>query len=188
MHEDRIREIVRELFDTGEVDLVIGWEEGTLPFRTSPLICRQRDQAERLVWNPFCGSNLARYLKYYKGREEKIGLCVKGCDSRAVNVLVREEQIERERLVLVGLPCHGLINPQKLLEKFPGLTPADVEWKEDTLLIQGQQEESIPLLESSCARCLYPDPPVYDYLVGEKRGKGLRDQAVRKTWLIIMTI
>ncbi len=41
----------------------------------------------------------------------KIGIVVKGCDLRAINVLLREHVVQREDIVLIGVPCTGQGDP-----------------------------------------------------------------------------
>jgi ferredoxin len=70
--------------------------------------------ANRLVWNEHCVHNLVTYLhdkkKSLKRGEEppRVAVVVKPCDSRAVNVLLAEQQIERERIFVIGVTCEGV--------------------------------------------------------------------------------
>jgi len=41
----------------------------------------------------------------------RIGIVVKGCDLRAINVLLREHVMKREDIVLIGVPCTGQGDP-----------------------------------------------------------------------------
>jgi formate dehydrogenase subunit beta len=45
-----------------------------------------------------------------------VALVVKGCDSRAVNVLFQEHILKRSDLILVGMPCRGVVDPQSAEE------------------------------------------------------------------------
>ena len=167
MFEETLRHLTKKLLREKSVDGVIGYAPGRLPFRTEPIIATRENQLDRLVWNPFCGNNLARYLKYYKNMNQKIALLVKGCDARALQVLLNEEQIGRDRLYLIGLPCRGLINLDKLKRNFPDSSPEDFQWNEEGWLYRGQKIDFFPFLEDTCQRCRYPNPPVYDILIGE---------------------
>ncbi|NLJ49070.1 MAG: 4Fe-4S ferredoxin [Candidatus Atribacteria bacterium] len=167
MFENIIIDLTKKLLREKVIDLVIGYGSAQLPFRTKPIVINQEDQADALVWNPFCGHNLARYLKYYKNTQHKIALMVKGCDSRAVQVLLKEDQIKRERLYLIGLPCPGLVNREKLQKQFPQALPEDFQWKEAGWFFRGKQIDPGLLLEETCLRCRYPNPLIYDELIGE---------------------
>ncbi len=60
--QERIREEAKELLARKKVDPVIGFEEGDLPLRASPVFIHHETQLERLIWNSFCENNLAKYL------------------------------------------------------------------------------------------------------------------------------
>ena len=47
-----------------------------------------------------------RLPSHIKGRTAVIA---KGCDSRAIGELIKENQIARERLVIIGVPCEGMV-------------------------------------------------------------------------------
>ena len=64
---------------------------------------REPEDVSRLTWDPSCVHNLVRFLvdeKKRKGRQKEpdtrpVGIVVKGCDSRALVVLLQEKFIER---------------------------------------------------------------------------------------------
>jgi ferredoxin len=72
------------------------------------------DETDRLIWNERCVHNLVTYLHDKKKPQKRgetpqqIAIVVKSCDSRAINVLLAEEQIARERLTIIGMACDGM--------------------------------------------------------------------------------
>ena len=48
----------------------------------------------------------------------KIGVCVKGCDSRTLVALLQEELVDKERLYVIGVPCDGIIERRKIEKEF----------------------------------------------------------------------
>ena len=60
--EAKLRDVVKGLFAEGKVDVVIGYERGSLPLRSRPCFVRSADEADRLVWDSYCANNLAVYL------------------------------------------------------------------------------------------------------------------------------
>jgi ferredoxin len=108
-----IREKARELLEGGQVDCVIGYEASGED-GARPAFIHDPADVSRLVWNAHCVHNLVTYLhdkkKPQKRGEEppRIGVVVKPCDSRAVNVLLAEQQIERERVYVIGVACEGM--------------------------------------------------------------------------------
>ncbi len=110
----QIREQARRLLEEGQVDLVIGYETGPRGGARPAFIYNPAD-ADRLIWGSDCVHNLTTYLhdkkKPRKRGEEppRVGIVVKPCDSRTLNVLLAERQIERERIVAIGVACEGVV-------------------------------------------------------------------------------
>jgi ferredoxin len=78
----------------------------------APVFVRRAEDAGRLLFDAFCFSNLAVYLTKKEVRAlGRIALVVKGCDLRAVNVLLREHVLERGDVVLIGIRCPGVGEP-----------------------------------------------------------------------------
>jgi formate dehydrogenase subunit beta len=166
--EDEIREIAGRLLSEGEVDLIIGYERGTLPLRSTPSFIREPNDLCKLIWDPTCDINLSKYLH---GRNEKIGILAKGCDARSIVVCSTEGQIEMGKVVIIGLPCSGVIDRKKIEAKMEGREVLDATFADQSLVIRGESfEEVFPtkvLLDDSCLSCRHRNPPVYDILVGE---------------------
>jgi len=165
---EQVREIAEKLLSEGKVDLIIGYEKGTLPLKATPCFVKDPDETERLIWDPSCDINLVKYLL---GREEKIGVLAKGCDSRAISVCITEGQIEREKTVIIGLPCSGIVDVRKVQEKLDGKEMLEAEIRDDRILVKGADfETELPLqdnLSDPCTECRHRNPPLYDVLVGE---------------------
>jgi ferredoxin len=110
---DKIRAKARELLESGEVSCFIGYEEGTRG-RVRPAFIHEPEDADRLIWDERCTHNLTVYLHQFAipprqgDAPPRVGLMVKPCDSRSLNVLFHEGQIEREWLYVIGLTCQGV--------------------------------------------------------------------------------
>ena len=109
---EELRQKARELLEKGEVDLVIGYGEGSDPTRTMPVFIRRPEDCDRLVWNKHCYNNLTSYLTWpeLKTAGKRAVVC-KGCDAKAVVVLCKESQINREDVVVIGISCEGVGDP-----------------------------------------------------------------------------
>ena len=103
-----IRAHARELLQSGRVDYVIGYETGSDGVNARPFFAYVPEDAERLVFDNTCTHNLARYLTEPERKGHKVGLVVKACDSRSLNVLLREQQFPRD-VVAVGVACAGIV-------------------------------------------------------------------------------
>jgi len=164
-----MRQTARKLLEEDKVDLIIGFENGTLPLRSSPCFIRGSDEVERLTWNSSCENNLAKYLP---DRKERIGIIAKGCDSRAIVGLIQEKQIERDQLVILGVPCGGMIDRRKVEQVLEGKEVLEAEERDEEILLKGADFEKVlpraDLLHQSCKACRHRNPVVYDFLLGEK--------------------
>jgi len=164
----QIREVARSLLRDEKVDLIIGYENGSLPLRTSPCFVRDLDDVERLVWNAFCENNLATYLR---GREEKVAVIAKGCDARSIVMAITERQLSRESVFIIGIPCEGIIDRREVENRlgWKEILGATIEDAEIVLVGEGF-EESLPKEDCLCKACLtceYRTPVVSDVLIGD---------------------
>jgi len=171
-----IRDEARRLLSDGLVDVVIGFEAGTIPLRASPCFVRDAAEVERLVWNMSCENNLAKYLTRCSGR---VGIVAKGCDARSVVGLLREGRIERERVHIIGVPCQGMLDRRRIEAELAGREPLDVQEREGEVILRGDgfeiALEKERYLHASCRACRFRNPVLYDTLVGEPVAEGADD-------------
>ena len=156
-----------------ELDVIIAWGQGFDPLHATPLFIRDADQVEQAVWNPLCVHNLATYLPWLK--DKRVGVLVKGCDSRSVVQLLQEGLIDRDRLTVFGLPCSGVLDLSKVAERMPddlGLV-REVDLQQDQVKITTAKRthtlEKRDLLPTKCLVCQYPNPVIADHVFGEER-------------------
>ncbi len=109
--KDELLAIAAMLFDEGRVEHFLGYKKGTVKFKARPLIARSKEDLRDLWVEDFFIPNLTLYLKEIKGR---VGIMVKGCDSRSLVSLLKEGQVKREDLYVVGIPCPGQIDLRKV--------------------------------------------------------------------------
>ena len=188
-----IRKIARSLFEEGKIELFLGFQRGSLPLRSRPCFVPAADAAsglQRLVWDSFCANNLAAYLpKYYenlpnraKKRDKpypRIGIAAKACDLRSIVALTKEKQVRRESLVVVGVPCTGMIDVRKVEVAAGGKEILGHEEVDGDLLrvaVRDAQSLSLPreqVLQDCCLECRHPVPEGADLLVsGQARKPG----------------
>jgi formate dehydrogenase (coenzyme F420) beta subunit len=174
-----LQEKIRELLRSGEVDLVIGWEGGSLPLVSTPVFINCEEDADKLIFDPTCRNNLSTYLTKDRrrlGKEyDKIGIVAKGCDARSIVLYVTENQIKRDKVVIIGVPCQGVIEAKKIINITEGKEVLAKEFSGDSIILKGRDFQiEIPLkdvLRDCCLSCRYPDAPVYDYFIKEPRGE-----------------
>jgi ferredoxin len=155
---DEIRAISRKLLREKKVEVVIGFERGSMPLRRRPCFVRKEEDVNRLVWDGWCDNTLATYLPK---RKEKAAIVAKGCDSRAVVELIKEKQVLRDQIIVIGVLCRGMIN-RALVEA--SVAP-------ERITEEGHDfEESLRrdgFLLDCCKTCGHPNPVLYDVLAGE---------------------
>lgn len=168
--EQKLRNEAKALLEQGKVDCIIGFEPGSLKFTTTPLITRDTGDIERLVISPFIVNNLAVFLTELKGR---IGIVAKGCDSRSIVSLIQDNKVVREDVVIIGVPCPGLIDVSKI-ETLLGRDRDELdeiarEGDKVIATVDGKRNE-FPVAETlfdNCLGCELPTPQEYDILLGE---------------------
>ena len=108
-----LREAAVKALSEGKAAVVVGYSpNGEAGAGAAAAFVRKPEDAERLVFDESCFANLAVYLTKDEIRKMgKIALVVKGCDLRAVNVLLREHVIERANVILIGVRCGGVGKP-----------------------------------------------------------------------------
>jgi len=162
----KIRELAKEALESGKAEVVIGFAEGSLPGRYVPAFITNAEDANKLVWGPFTENNLARYLKDFKGG--KVAICAKGCDSRSIVALLKEKQVDRDSLYIIGVPCSGVVDRTKLPDA--GFVNS-VSVNGDTLKVKktvGEEDFSIAgILRPNCVVCEHHNPVISDVMAGE---------------------
>jgi len=129
----------RELLEGEKVDCFVGYGRATDGVSARPLFVYEPQEADKLIFDQTCTHNLTKYLLNRKGKVT--GIVAKPCDSRAINLLLSEHQIERDKVYIVGVVCPGIV---------------ETGWNRT-----GEK------LQTACEVCQQHTPLVYDYLVGE---------------------
>ena len=165
-YTEKIRDIAGRLLQSGAVEMVIGFRAGTVPMMNEPHFAKTPAEAQQLVWDSHCGINLANYLT---DRKEKIGVVAKGCDSRNIVTHIIENKIKREQLVIIGVPCKGMVDKRKIAMKCPGEITEAIE-TETGLTAKGngfsQDFEKQDVLQHNCSLCIHRNPVIHDEIVG----------------------
>lgn len=164
---EKLKEIIAEALK--DVDAVVAYKQGFDKLRATPCFITAPEQIDEVIWNPTCAQNLASYLPSLK---KKVGILVKGCDSRTIVQYMQEGLIDRNNVVIIGVPCTGVISVKKVLEKINHQVIEDVTFRDkDTIVVKTASGETTMSLSDvspdKCRTCLYPTPVLHDHLVGE---------------------
>ncbi|NVM20145.1 MAG: 4Fe-4S dicluster domain-containing protein [Desulfobacterales bacterium] len=167
-YTSKIRETARRLLTDQQVDAVIGFRRGTVPMMSQPVLITRPEDADTLCWDSFCGMNLANYLPKRQGR---IAVVAKGCDSRNIVVHILENQIKRDQLFVMGIPCKGMVDRHKVANALKGQEPLKVIEDSEKITAKGEGlEESFnkaDVLQENCTICIHRNPVLYDELMAE---------------------
>ncbi|MHB9032423.1 MAG: 4Fe-4S dicluster domain-containing protein [Anaerolineae bacterium] len=163
---EQIKQTITGWLQAGEIELFIGYEPSWLPLQATPAFIRKPEDINRLIWDITCENNLAAFLKQYRGK--KVGLMVKGCDARALVGLMREGQLVRENLRIVGVSCPGVVDARRVAAAV-GQPSEDLEaaLEGDTVLASGHKFGLEQVVHATCASCRHHTPELYDVLLGE---------------------
>ncbi len=154
--QNKIQEEAKKALESGEVGLVIGYGAGSVPFKTTPVFVEKPEDVDKLVWNTACVNNLAVYLPKL-ARDRKVAVVAKPCDIRSIVTLIREKQLKRENVFIIGINCGAVIDAAKLANpsettELPDVPPAE-------------------LLREQCKVCDSRTPAISDVTVGEPTPK-----------------
>jgi formate dehydrogenase subunit beta len=185
---DAIRAAARPLLAEGKVSLLVGYERGSDGYRCRPSFAARAEDVDRLEWDSTCSNNLAVYLSglfqrppQKKGQETplpRIGFVAKACDLRSIVALVKELQAPRENLVLIGVPCTGMVDERKVREAVGGaeITGYSDDGKAVVVRTAAGTEhrfEREAVLQDACRCCQFPVPHGADVSVeGSARTPG----------------
>ncbi|MBT4365306.1 MAG: 4Fe-4S ferredoxin [Desulfobacterales bacterium] len=164
---DKIRGISEKLLTEEKVDMVIGFKKGTIPMMNEPFVARNASEVKDFVWDSNCGINLANYLT---DRKETIGIIAKGCDSRSIVNHIIENKITREQLIIIGVPCKGMIDHHEISSMFDTEITEVTENGSDIIVKGTDFEETLKkdsFLQKNCKVCVHRNPVIHDELVAD---------------------
>jgi len=163
----KIRELSADLLEKGEVEKVIGFANGTIPMATSPIAIQSKQDAQKLVFNSTCGLNLANYASKQKG---KIAIIAKGCDCRNIVTHIVENQVQRDQIYIIGVPCTGMVDKFKIASLFEDEITKFAE-DGDTLTVSSlsktKEIKKQDYLRENCLLCTHKNPVLYDVLASD---------------------
>ena len=104
----QIQDIAAKLFAEGKIDVFVGYRMNGFDDNQVPVLVTHPDEVNKLVFTEKSVFNLVNYLKTDHTRRKRVGLVVKGCDSRSLNLMLTESQVKRENLYVIGIACEGV--------------------------------------------------------------------------------
>lgn len=152
-----------------ELEFVIGWKQGYDAAHAVPFFMRTPEDVDQLVWGPFNVENCATYLPGFKGK--KIGIVVKGCDSRSVVELLQEQLINRDDVVIFSMPCEGTLDMGRVnaeLGRYENIDSVEYDEAAVTITADGKAHRfEVPhYAQGKCYTCMTPGAVVADTRMG----------------------
>ncbi len=166
MSTQKLKEIIKQVLP--DVETVICWQEGFDKLNVTPIFITSPEQVDKVVWNSACAQNLASYLPSQK---KKVAVVVKGCDSRTIVQYMQEGLIDRNNVVVIGMPCKGIISKKKVQKAIANEPVEEVTFTDDSIKVKTPSgEKTIAVKDvcpSKCTSCQFPTPIVYDHLAAD---------------------
>jgi len=109
-YSKQIQDIAVRLFTENKIDVFVGYRKNVGDDNQTPFIFKNPALCDKLVFTEKSTHNLTNYLTNETTKSKKVGLVVKGCDSRSLNLLLTEGQVKRDNLYIIGVSCDGCVD------------------------------------------------------------------------------
>lgn len=166
-YANSIIDAARRVLKEKKADVVIGFKKGSVALMSEPCLISDPDSAEKLIWDSNCRLNLANYAR---GRNDKVAVIAKGCDSRNLVTHILENQIKRENLYVIGVPCTGMVDKSLLKASCPGDITSMTENGEEIKIVCDGAEKTFKkseVLQDNCKTCIKRNPVIFDEMIAE---------------------
>ncbi|SKC76727.1 4Fe-4S binding protein [Maledivibacter halophilus] len=161
---EKLQEIAIKLLENKEVDMVLGYTKGKGTFEFIPYIATSPHEAKNLIFDAFSEKALSKYLLQDGFQNKKTALVVKGCDHRAIKLMLGESRIQRDQIYLIGVQCSGMIKKDQLKKEIgQELGEIQLEFNTDFLEVKNKERKKKvkyeKILSPFCLSCKYSTPP-----------------------------
>jgi coenzyme F420-reducing hydrogenase delta subunit/ferredoxin len=106
--QSNLRKAASDVLSAGRVGVVVGYGAGSLADQTTPIFVTEAADCEGFVWGQACRNNLSTYVGSALENHERVAVVAKICDLGAITGLVREGQLRRDQMVVIGVQCPGV--------------------------------------------------------------------------------
>ena len=168
---DQLVEKATALLADGTVNRVLGWKKGEFDYDVTPAVFADAEALNDFVFDDFCGANFSKYLIKETGKEGKVLVFLKPCDTYSFNQLLTEHRFDREKVYAVGIPCNGMIDIAKVKQAVgDGIlsVKSDEAVTVETLYDGVKTVDTSDVLAERCVNCKSKKHMAYDELLGEE--------------------
>ncbi len=159
---------------------ILGWKQGSEALFAKPFFAKTDEDIDQFVWGPTNVSSLVGLLRKHTGK--KIGIIVKGCESRTIVALLQEKLLNKDDITIIGMQCNGTISKDRALAKVKELSGiqkpvvlsakghgSKLDVKVRTL--DGEKDftlEMNDIAQDKCRQCAMPAAKFYDIFIGKE--------------------
>ncbi len=175
MQEINVKETMinkaKELLANGTVSRVIGWKNGEFSYDSTPAVFESADEIDKeFVYDDFCAANVSKYLIKEAAKEGKVLAFLKPCDTFSLNQLTAEHRVNRDNIYVVGIPCEGKADVNKIkacgIDGIIGIEEDGDDYVVKTIYGDSKVSKS-DAMSDRCITCKSKHHVVYDELIGE---------------------
>ena len=173
---DKMQGCVKRLFDNNEIKLLIGFEKGFEKFSRIPAFAENYDETKTMIIDefetPLLGKYLIRELEEVAagavGKSERVGILTRGCDYLSIRRLIVDNIVLRENLVIIAIPCNGLIDPKRANELL-GEEAQEITVDEKIVVVKGKTKireiGKLEIILDRCKKCIMSKVEESDFML-----------------------
>lgn len=170
--QETMKKRAKELLLSGEVTRVIGWKRAEFDYDITPAVFESAEEIDRdFVYDDFCGPNLSKFTFKHQKNDTKTLVFLKPCDTYSMTQLVTEHRVNRDALYIIGIPCFGKIDMDKIkADGMSGILSVTSKGADVSVhtLYGDKTYVKMDVMAERCLACKSKYHTIYDELIGEE--------------------
>ena len=170
--QEAMKKRAKELLLSGEVTRVIGWKKNEFDYDITPAVFESAEELDRdFRYDDFCGPNLSKFTFKNQKNDTKTLVFLKPCDTYSMTQMITEHRVNRGSLYLIGIPCFGKIDIEKIrADGTDGILSVSSEGADVTVktLYGDKNYVKMDVMAERCLACKSKYHAIYDELLGEE--------------------
>ncbi|UMZ75463.1 4Fe-4S dicluster domain-containing protein [Natranaerofaba carboxydovora] len=176
--KDKLQQKVKELLESEKIEAFVGYGEGDLSLKKIPLVITRPEDVSKLTFDQTSTPLLSRYLLDGELKDKKVGILLKGCDKRALDLFEKENRINKENIYTLGISCNGVISINKMSEYLNDPTEYELNFDGEKVKASSKTGEEVEfdyqdILSPHCHICQSPTPEDVDDLIENEASEAL---------------
>ena len=170
--QEAMKKRAKELLLSGEVTRVIGWKKNEFDYDITPAVFESAEELDRdFRYDDFCGPNLSKFTFKNQKNDTKTLVFLKPCDTYSMTQMITEHRVNRGSLYLIGIPCFGKIDIEKIrADGTDGILSVSSGGADVTVktLYGDKKYVKMDVMAERCLACKSKYHAIYDELLGEE--------------------